>query len=239
VYAFRGLDGLIAVEQPDEPEDWSLPSTPTVPFAVAATDPGRRFLPMVLTVDVPHLGLVTAADVVTTSVPSEAPVYLFSSVGRVLPAGTAGVRARLSGLAGTPLAFAIIEVREGPRRWIGVSDRDGQAVVPFPWPAFGGAFAASVPPGTTGTPSVNQAWPITVSVRSDVSALDFVTGLPEPGAEWPTLASLSAQPARSVVDIDGQTAVPFVTRTLQYGHDLVVATTGPDESSLLVDGVNP
>lgn len=240
VYGFRNIVDLgLEFDPPVDVLDQVATLSASQEIIVAAIDPLGRFLPMVLAAPAPVVGLLTAADVQATSVPSGTRIYLFSSPSRTLPTGTAAVRATLAANDDSPLPFALVMVSDpadpADRFGIGVSDERGEVVVPIPYPVFGGALPGSSVSGTSGTPLEVQSWPLRIEIRSDRAALDFVPGMPARAGEWPTLASLFDQPMRDVVDRVGDPAVSFLQRQLEFGRDLVVRTINHPDALTVVD----
>jgi hypothetical protein len=247
-YAFRGLEGMRAVELPAAGEPGSLPAGRD--FDVSVVDLRGRFVPMVLRVPVPTDGLVTQTvlelmgGVPTASVtPDELPLYLFSSPSRALPTHLAVVRAQLADDAsGAPASFARLEVvvdPDGPgrRRYSGVSDETGAVVVPFAYPRFGavpGGMASVPAAGTRGEPTTERTWPLRVLVHYDPDVLVHPPGLPAP-----VLHSVLAQRQGQVRATAGGPAGASLEATLQYSAELVLRTTGDRESRLLVGAAAP
>jgi hypothetical protein len=247
-YAFRGLEGMRAVELPAAGEPGSVPAGRD--FDVSVVDLRARFVPMVLRVPVPTDGLVTQAVLElagadpTASVPlDELPLYLFSSPSRALPTHLAVVRAQLADDAGgAPVSFARLEVvvdPDGPgrRRYSGVSDETGAVVVPFAYPRFGtvpGAMASVPAAGTRGEPTTERTWPLRVLVHYDPAVLVHPPGLPAP-----VLQSVLAQRQGQVRATAGGPAGASLEATLQYSVELVLRTTGDMQSRLLVGAAAP
>lgn len=255
VIAFHGLPGLHDAEYPDpDAEAIDLPSSPAADFDVLVHDARGRFNDAVLRVTAPLLGVATAADALADcgpgalSFPDGAKVFLFSAPSRALPAGTGAIRAQLLARVGegadeqrVPAAYAVVKAVVAGRQWVGVADGNGSALVPVPYPAFGGGFggslAESIPPGSHGTPTDSQLWPVTVEVWSDPAALEFPGRLDGP----PRLGSVLCQDVASIwldtADGDPQTEL---TTELPYGRDLILATTDPGgRRELLIDWPAP
>lgn len=253
VLAFHGLPGLHDAEYPDPDGPADLPSSPTADFDVLVRDARGRFNDVVLRVTAPLLGVATAADALADcpgalSFPEGARVFLFSAPSRPLPAGTGAIRAQILARIGegageqrVPAPYAVVKVDVAGGQWVGVADRNGAALVPVPYPAFGGGFggslADSIPPGSHGTPTYDQVWPVTVEVSSEPGALEFPARLDEP----PRLGSVLCQAAASVwLDTADDDPQPQLTTELTYGRDLVLATTDPGgRRELLIDRPAP
>src|SRR5207248_5786205 len=95
VYAFQGLPGMRAVEYPAQDTDPVGSPPVTRRFIVEVTDQERRFLPMVLSVELPYRGVFptgTHSSPLGHQLPG---VYLFSSPTRPAMPSLAVVRAQL------------------------------------------------------------------------------------------------------------------------------------------------
>src|SRR6201992_237265 len=107
VYAFHGLPGLRAVEDPqgDAASVGSLP--PAARFRIEVTDTEDRFLPMAFSVDAPFRGIY----------PADLPgFFLFSAPTRSSTPFVAAVRAQLSVIGSAtvpdrPAAHAVLEIQ--------------------------------------------------------------------------------------------------------------------------------
>ncbi|MGY1727837.1 hypothetical protein ACI79J_12785 [Geodermatophilus sp. SYSU D01062] len=236
-YAFRALDGMRPVEFTTGDELGSL--VPAREFHVAVVDTRARFLPLVLTVAVPTVGLVTLALPGAGSLPPEEhPIYMFSAPTRALPGSFATVRAQLADHAdGTPAAFARVEVVTDPdtparRRHVGVAGEDGAVLLPVPYPRFGSApdGVGSVPAaGTRGDPPAARRWPLRVRVHHQP---DLLTR--PPGAPAPLLPGILAQPPGRIWEVRDGAPAAALDASLRYGAELVLRTAGDPRSRLLV-----
>jgi hypothetical protein len=242
IHAFRGLPGLRRVEYPAGPGPVRDTLPPPVPFALQVWDRLGRFLPTVVLVPVPHLGLapmLPAGADPSGSIPSDpgvARIYLFSAPSRAVRSDVAVVRASLADRAsGAPAAHARLDVVAGGTRWAGVADALGNVAVLFPYPAFEGLAAVpSVPPGTGGLPPQEQRWPVEVSVRRQPEALDVSVD-----PEVPTLGSILAQSPEVLWPDDQGPPVHRLEAELGFGHELILRTQGTQESTLLVGAASP
>jgi hypothetical protein len=188
---------------PGTPVTW--PGGPGTPVCVLVQDTYGRYLPVSLAVNVP----VTAAVAVPMS----------SSPARTKPSGYALVRGEIhDDGTGEPLAWALIRVDTGVAAYQTVADAKGRFLLPFPYPEALPALAN--PPAGPGLGSLS--WPLTVSVRTKPSTLVFSPGITAAGGPDapPELASVTAQPAGSLVD--GGTHAS-ITVTLPYSIPLVLA----------------
>ena len=242
VYAFRGLPGLRQVEYPVGPEPVRDTLSPPAPFVVRVRDRLRRFLPTVVLVPAPHLGLagmLPADGDPAGSIPAGDGVpgiYLFSAPSRPVLSDVAVVRASLAEQgSGIPAAHARLDVVAGGTRWAGVADALGNVAVLFPYPLFEGVAAVpSPPPGTGGIPPAEQSWAVQVSVRHQPEALDFI-----PDPDVPTLASILAQSPDVLWQDDRGPPTTELHAELSFGRELVLRTQGTEESTLLVGAASP
>lgn len=250
VHAFWGLPGLRGVEYlaPDADLESLLLSGPSQDFDVLVVDRRGRFLPTVVQLTAPILGLATAADALAGcsppggSFPEDMPLFLLSAPARNLPAGTAAIRAQLVDRGtGEPAAHAVLRATVDGTPWLGVADERGAVVVALPYPPFAagpaGSFADSVPAGAHGVPTDDQTWAVTIEVRAQPSALESSTALDfPPEVATPRLHSVLCQGAAGVWDATGDgAAAAQLIRDLRYGRDLVVTTEGSDRSELLIE----
>jgi hypothetical protein len=247
-YAFRGLEGMRAVELPADGEPGSVPAGRD--FDVSVVDLRGRFVPTVLRVPVPTDGLVTQAVLELTgglggdSMPlDELPLYLFSAPSRALPTHLAVVRAQLADDAsGAPAGFARLEVvvdPDGPgrRRYSGIADETGAVVVPFAYPRFGtvpGVMASIPAAGTRGEPTTERTWPLRILAHYQPDVLVRPSGLPAP-----VLQSVLAQRQSQVRETAGVPLAASLEATLRYSAELVLRTTGDTQSRLLVGAAAP
>jgi hypothetical protein len=247
VYAFRGLPGLRRVEYPVGPEPIQDVLPAPAPMAVRVRDRLRRFLPTVVLVPAPHLGvapmLPAGGSPPDTSPPDASPpgaavpgIYLFSAPSRRVRSDVAVVRASLADRgSGAPAAHTRLDVVVAGTLWAGVADALGNVAVMLPFPAFGGSAAfPSPPPGTGGVPPEQQSWPVQVRVRYEPAALDH----PIEGAA-PTLASILAQSPDVLWPDEAGPPVPELPAELSFGRELVLRTQGTEESTLLVGAASP
>ncbi|RZL85266.1 MAG: hypothetical protein EOP32_00380 [Rhodococcus sp. (in: high G+C Gram-positive bacteria)] len=246
-YAFRGLEGMRSVEMAGTGERPSIPVGHE--FDVSVVDLKARFVPLVLRVPAPTVGLISQAELdlagaLAESVPlEELPVYLFSSATRILPAHIAAVRAQLADASsGEPAAFARLEAvvdPDGPgrRSYSGLSDESGTVVVPFAYPRFGavpGAIASVPAAGTRGEPTLERHWPLRILVHYEPAVLDRPPGLPA-ATLGSILTQRRAQVWTATVGLPGEA---FDT-TLRYGTELVLRTAGDMQSRLLIRASAP
>src|SRR5262249_28197856 len=116
-------------------------------------------------------------------------------------------------------AHALVEV-EGPggRRWHGLADRHGSAVVMFSYPPFRAGSPSASPPAGAGI----QTWPLRLRVRSMPGGLDTIDG-----ADLPDLRSVLEQPqARLRPAVSSAALTDELPVELEIGRELVVRTRG-------------
>ena len=213
-----------------EPDD--DPSIRTVDVEVLVEDRLGRFLPTVLLLTAPLDHVATALDALALapalawSVPAETPMFLLSTPTRMVPRTTALVRASVRvHSSGAPAAHALIAVDTPVCRVLGAADLGGNAVVAFPYPEFDPSGApGSLPAGSHGTPTLDQQWPVTVTVRFQPSALASPRGVAVPYAH-----ALLSQGVASVFADDAGPAQPALAATLHYGAELQLETGGVAE----------
>jgi hypothetical protein len=157
----------------------------------------------------------------SASPPAAAPpsVPLFSLPSRVVPAGTAAVRAELTDAdTGDPAAWAVLEVTAPEVATArGIADRRGRVLVllPYPEPPWHGT---SPPPGTT--PLTAQTWPVELSVRySPASASPPLPGVDDP--EPPDLCAVLTQ-LHAMLAAGASPAVAVDSADLVFGRELVL-----------------
>jgi hypothetical protein len=105
-------------------------------YRCEVTDPERRFHPVAFEARLPAQGLF-APDCTPLSPPSSARVvYLFSTPTRSVPGSMAVIRTELvSVVTGASAAWAVLSVEHrGVELGRGVADREGKAMVVFPFP---------------------------------------------------------------------------------------------------------
>lgn len=229
-----GLPALRAAETPhplpgERVEADDLPSAETVDVDVLVVDRGGRFLPTALLLAAPLDRVATAADVLSAaptlvlSLPDDIPMFLMSSPIRSFARTTAVVRADLRHHGtGEAAAHAVLVVETPVGRTVGVADGDGNVVVAFPCPDFATSVApGSIPAGSHGIPTLEQQWPVTVSVRWQPTALTFPAGV-----DVPYVHTVFGQAAAAVFDDDAGPSRPSIAATLTYGAELALATDG-------------
>lgn len=231
VYAFQGLPCLHSVEYPVAGAAGGVSPARTFPFVITVADTLSRFLPALFVVDLPlpYPGLFLSDQV--TSPPGEgARAYLFSAPTRTAGPGVSTVRADLWDRdAGSPAAYAAMDVWIGGQLWRGMADDQGRAVVQFPSPLVTRLSLGS-PPGSGQGPATGMSWPIQVAVRYQPAKLRFPMAASR-GAVWPwaTTPSLKSildeqQPALIWQDEAGP-AVAEWTGDLVYGQELIQRTS--------------
>lgn len=230
IYAFQGLPGLRAVEYPANGGGSASPPAGQR-FVVAVEDEQRRFLPAVLRVDAPFVGIYPTA--VTGSPPDAAlpGVYLFSAPWR-RTAGLAAVRAELvRESTGEPAAWAVLELDVAQSGvWHGVADQRGSVAVFFPIPPFQATLGSS-PPGPQASPQ-EQQWQVTARVLFQPSHLETPAG-----AEQPDLRTILTQAGGVVWATAGGAPAAELDATLAFGQDLILHSAGLADTRLLIDTI--
>jgi len=221
VFVVRGLPGMRAAEDGAGDEAyWESPPDLRV-RTFELVDTLGRFHDVRFDAEAPARGVFDEDCGLATSPPDAAPpsVPLFSLPSRLVPAGTAAVRAELvDAETGGPAAWAVLEVSApGVDTARGIADRLGRVLVllPYPEPPWQGA---SPPPGSR--PLSAQTWPVELAVNyspADASP-------PFPGAgdrEPPDLCSVLTQLPASLSTATSP-AVPVTTDELVFGRELVL-----------------
>ena len=230
VYALQGLPGLRDVEYPPVSSSGGLASPPLAQrFVVAVEDHQRRFLPAVMRVEAPFIGIYPTA--LAASPPGEAlpGVYLFSAPWRAATT-LAAVRADLvRESTGEPAAHTVLELDvEDSGVWYGIADARGSVAVFFPIPPFQATLGSS-PPGPQAPPH-EQLWQVTARVLFQPSHLETPAG-----AASPDLRTILTQASGVVwASASGAPAAEFEA-TLAFGQDLILRTAGLPDAALLID----
>lgn len=233
VYAFSRLPGLREIEQ-GAFEEYPMTSPPVQKrFIVEVRDPGRRFVDVGFTVDLPldYPGLYLSRH--PHSPPGSIPrgVNLYSAVTRTPPAMVVAVRGELFDRENEqPAAHAVVCAHtEDGFQWYGLADAQGRFVAFLPYPTLIGGIGGS-PAAQSRTPLHRQTWPLSVSVcyaphlvrplpASTINEYSTVLNQP-PARIWPVLPE-SGGTARNTLDIQ-----------LGYGQDVILKTAG--HSKLMV-----
>lgn len=212
-----------------ESHDWS---TLARDYTLEVRDTFGRFLPLSVTVSLPHRGLYSWPDWPTLPRPPLVPLVddppagpvasgwlpLFSAATRTAPAPMAEVRAQLVDRGtSAPAAWTLVTASYGNRmRALGMSGADGQLALFFPYPPLPQPSIATSPPAIT-----DYRWPITLTAYRQ----------PLPADRPPDLAALTAQlehPATLYAD----NADPLPPQLLSLGRPLTVRTA--NSSALLL-----
>lgn len=230
VYVLSGLPGLSKVEFGNGNDAfWSAPPARAT-FKIEVVDTWRRFLPFLLTFELPIQHIVTSADAAGVSPPASSPgISLFSTASRSVPASMAVLRAELrewktgGDHEGEPARWAVVEARMAGRLIArGVADEKGSVALLFAYPApvthpLGSPPAIS-PPGAEGPALRDQQWPIELWASFD----RLNPSPPFPGAPaLPELTDVLAQsPATLWADTERH---DVLTETvLSFGREAVV-----------------
>jgi hypothetical protein len=229
VFVATGLPGLRDAEQGrGDAAYWASPPVHRA-VTVELIDKFARFHDVRLAADAPFRGIFDEECGVPDSPPRAAPaVPLFSLPSRLVPAGTAAVRAELTDAGtGDPAAWAVLEVSAaGVGTARGIADRQGRVLVllPYPEPPWHGP---SPPPGSR--PLSAQIWPVAIAVR--YSPDDSPPFAPE---DWPVSPDLCTVLTQTPAALASATApaVPIVADELVFGRELLLNT--PERPVLLV-----
>ena len=237
VHGFHTLPGLRGYEVGDQPfTDWcaSPPNGvglgespdleslrdlfeageggPIANFAVAMEDRRGRFLPLVMLMCLPKDRLVE--------------VPLFSAPARTVPAGMAAVRGEIRDrVSDRPASWALVTASPNGMTYVGMSDARGMFELVVPYAGALPPLVGSPPGGATGIGELS--WPLTVQVYYEPTAQRRVDD-----AEPPDVRSILEQAPAAVYHTPSISG-PTLTRELQFGHDLLIATQ--NESRLLID----
>lgn len=230
IYAFQGLPGLRAVEYPANGGGSASPPA-AQRFVVAVEDEQRRFLPAVLRVDAPFVGIYPTAAASSPPGAALPGVFLFSAPWRSAT-GLAAVRAELvRASTGEPAAWAVLELDVAESGvWHGIADERGSVAVFFPIPTFQATLGSS-PPGPQAPPQ-EQQWQVTARVLFQPSHLETPAG-----ANSPDLRTILTQVGGVIWATAGGLPAAEFAATLAFGQDLVLHTAGLAETRLLIDVV--
>ena len=201
-------------------------------YRLEVRDTLGRFLPLAVTVRLPHRGLYAWPDWPTLPRPPLMPLDdvspngaiadgwlpLFSAATRSAPAPMAEVRATLLDRAsGDPAAWALLTASyDGRTRGLGVAGADGQVALFFPYPPLPQPGVANSPPAIT-----DYRWPLTLAAYTQAL----------PPRTTPDLAALTAQLAHPATLYAATTEPPepLPAQALSLGRALTVRTTAtPD-----------
>jgi hypothetical protein len=218
-----------AVEYPAQDTDPVGSPPASRRFIIEVTDQERRFLPMVLSVELPYRG-VFPTETPSSPLGHRLPgVYLFSSPTRPAMPSLAVVRAQLVDAdTRQPAAHALMTVRvPGQTVAYGLADARGGIAVLFPYPAFTAVVGGS-PPGTPLATGGLQHWEVNIGIRYEPSALTV-----PPGATQPELRSIVSQAPGIIWATEASQPLSLLAAELMFGQELVLRT---DETSVLLIG---
>lgn len=238
IYGFRSLPGLEEFERGQRPAtDWcasppgvgqpalgdlaSLGTLQTLIYAdegvsaanfiVYVQDSMQRFLPQILLMCLPKEELIE--------------VPLFSAPSRIGPAGFGAVRGEVWLLQdSSPASWALITASlEAMTTYVTIADARGMFTLLVPY--------ASALPTLTGSPphgsgTIDQlTWTLTIQVFYQVLPnIQIFPGVP--GAGLPDMRSILGQTQVMIYDSSLTTSVASLTRSIRFGQDVVVATSG-------------
>ena len=231
VFSVRGLPGLGTYET------GGAAPVPPKPFVVEVTDPGGRFVPFAMPVDVPA-GLLQwqapgpAAALYALEPDAGAPmVPLFSAPGRPVPTGMAVVRAQLvradrpaptDPVKQVPAAWAVLELTlPDGARVRGLADERGRVAVVFPYPEVPDAVVD--PPPAPGDPDPPPPTPVRAGDRTWTVRAKVYFAPTDPVPARPDLTTALGQPAARVQRTEG-TATEALQEELRFGADLILGT---------------
>jgi hypothetical protein len=231
VFAAHGLSSLRRWERRDVGPD-GLPEpveVDPVPFRVEVRDGAGRYHDFAVHVELPVPGLLTVPCGSPPASPPERAspsLPLFSLPGRLPPAATAVVRARLAHADGTPAAWAALDVvpSEGAAPARGIADQRGEVVVMFPYPSPP-TFAGSPPSGAK-QPLARTTWRVTLQAHlpspTSPPTADQLPDLCGFLDQSPTTLRTTSSPPQQLSEA-----------TLSYGQELVLRSS-PVDATLLV-----
>lgn len=234
VYAFRGLPGLRGFEYPGRNDPDGEQNTRH--FVVKAEDTQQRFLTVAFCVEVPTgKGIFLDRKLATGSGSPPTlpglPGLIFSKPTRAVFPGIAAIRAQLKEYStGLDAAYAVIEVEVKGKRWYGLSDDQGSALILFPYPAPENLS----PPKSAHIPLYKQKWGVIIRVYYEPAKLVYLPdkdlrlrGLND--RKLPELGSIFSQsPANIRTAMPGSPvaglSVSDFSAELSYGKELVLKT---------------
>ena len=204
-------------------------------YRLAVRDTLGRFLPLSVTVRLPHRGLyawpewptlprpplLPLVDAVPNGAVADGWLPLFSAASRSLPAPMAEIRATLVDRAtGAPAAWALVTASyDGLTRAIGMAGPDGQVALFFPYPPMPRPTIAASPPAIT-----DYRWSITLAAYASRLSPDAA----------PSLAAVTAQLA-SPATLYADASDPLPPQMLSLGRVLTVRTENSSALHLGVD----
>lgn len=223
LYTFQNVPGMYSIEN----QTGEAAGTPK-PYLLQIEDPQGRFLPMAVTINLPHgtKGLLIDIDEPDDPLGTGGVVPLFSAPARPRTPGLAAIYGVLAEKAtGSPAAFAVLEATVGEATWAGVADKNGNIALLFPYPPLSAAVG-----GSGGL--VNAEWEVSLRVRYKPPVIAAETS-----PDLPDLTMLLDQ-SQGRIWPPGQTAAhESWTPTLTYGRALVLSTPDPEgtHGPLLID----
>jgi hypothetical protein len=224
VWFARNLPGVADAVLSDT-ADWT---TLGRDYRLEVRDTLGRFLPLAVTVRLPHRGLyawpgwsalprpllMPLVDVPPNGTIADGWLPLFSAATRSIPAPMAEVRATLvDRTRGDPAAWALVTAsHDGRTRGLGMAGADGQIALFFPYPPLPQPGVADSPPAIT-----DYRWPLTLAA--------YTQALP-PGAT-PDLAALAAQLTHPATLYAATTEPPeaLPAQAVSLGRALTLRTT--------------
>jgi hypothetical protein len=236
VYGFHPLPGHPAALPLPQPGAAGDPPVLAGDYVIAVDDPAGRYLPAAFTVSLP---LGYPGEFLSSG--SESPpaargrAYLFSAPTRPVPAGAAAIRADLEDAdTGGPAAWAVLHGTVAGRSLRAVADAEGRALLLLPVPKVDRLQLGSPPGAGQGTPA-GHAWPLTLAVRYQPTALRRpFAGAADVDPRWrdrPSLKSILDEQAPALVwTEEGQPPVGDWTADLVYAEPLTLRTLQADGS---------
>lgn len=251
VYAFFGLPGLHAVEDPLDAGGYGPPRT--FRYIITVQDLLGRYLPAVLVYALDQTGALIVNGS-PDSTPGPRLAYLFSAASRPIPPGMGAVRASLadhdavSNGLNQPASWAVVQVQVSGESevWTGIADAAGQVLVLVPYPVMQRLQLGS-PPGSGQGNIAGEAWSVSVTVNYNPAALtDPLAGaanLEWPWTVTPSLRSILGQPVATIWQ-DPLTPLSQLNGNLTYHQDLVLRSLAgsppaPSSNLLISRGTSP
>jgi hypothetical protein len=179
IYAFQGLPGLHDVEYPVK--DTSGKEIIETELVIEVTDNQHRYLPMAFLfkekMPLAYTGIYRNTifeELYPTSPPeSGLPlIYLFSAPTRHAGPGLAAVRCQLTDYStARPASHAVLEITVKGRKWFGMANDKGNAVVYFPFPSVDNYYFGASPPMSVSRSVSAQKWNLSIRVKYSPASL--------------------------------------------------------------------
>lgn len=231
IYGYATLPEYRRFEPTD---DTPAPPVDPVNYFIYVRDTLGRFLPQTHIIEIPQENVQT--------------IELYSQPARPVQAGLAVIRGELWDTTNERGAgWAKLQAEIAGKSYETVADARGMFVlyVPFagtfPQPPIdmgnpgggqgGGQGGGGNNGGNGGSQSLNElSWDVTITVDYNAEDQVQVAGLRDD--KPPTMASINAQSTAEIEDDSGGSGETSITRSLQYQQELIVKSTGENESRL-------